>query len=54
MDGLLSKLSQPKFSKQVIVTLKGRGLKKLISRRLFAVKEKPEKGQKAEAQPLPS
>ena len=48
MDAVVSKLSQAKFSKQLLVSLKGRGLKQLIAKRTFAVKEKPEKRRKIE------
>ena len=54
MDAVLSKLSQAKFSKQVLVILKGRGLKQLISKRLFPIKERREKRRKVEAQPTTS
>lgn len=43
LDAVLTKLSQAKLTKQVLVTLKGRGLKQLINRRSFAVKEQPKK-----------
>ena len=54
LDAVLTKLSQAKLSKQVMVTLKGRGLKQLISKRSFAVKERPEKKRKVEDQPTTS
>ena len=43
LDQILTKLSQAKMTKQVMVTLKGRGLKQLINKRSFAVKEQPKK-----------
>ena len=43
LDAVLTKLSQAKLTKQILVTLKGRGLKQLINRRSFAVKEQSKK-----------